>query len=233
MMFVRELGRGPTVLLLHGTPSPAADWLPVAERLAARYRVLVPDLPGYGSSPMGGDLADLGRDFHAIAGYSTGAYRALDLLLNRGVRAKKLALVAGMATFPDDARAMRRAVADELTAGYGARMRALMAELMLAAPVPAHVAEVQCWLSLIAPEDLATELRALADVADLTPRLGELRMPVYLRVGARDIGAPPAWTLAIAQHLCDARIDIVPGVGHALFVEDRRATVDALAEALS
>lgn len=233
MMFVRELGRGPTVLLLHGTPSPAADWLPLAERLAARYRVLVPDLPGYGKSPMGGDLAALGGAYHAIAGYSTGAYRALDLVLNRGVRADKLALVAGMATFPDDARAMRRALADELAGGYTDRLRAQLAPLMLAAPVPRHVAEIERWLEQIAPADLATELRALADVPDLTPRLGELRMPVYLRVGALDVGAPPAWTLAIAAGLANARIDIVPDRGHALFVEDRHATNDALAEALA
>jgi len=50
-VFVRVVGTGPAVLLLHGTPSPGEDWLPLAEELAPRYRVLIPDLPGYGASP--------------------------------------------------------------------------------------------------------------------------------------------------------------------------------------
>ena len=49
-MFVHELGTGAPVVLLHGTPSPATDWLPLAEVLARSYRVLIPALPGYGGS---------------------------------------------------------------------------------------------------------------------------------------------------------------------------------------
>ena len=49
-MFVREEGAGDPVVLLHGFPQTGACWGAVAERLAKRYRVIVPDLPGFGRS---------------------------------------------------------------------------------------------------------------------------------------------------------------------------------------
>ncbi len=56
-MTVDERGTGPAVLLLHGTPSPARDWEPLAARLAPSVRVIIPDLPGYGASPAPDDAA--------------------------------------------------------------------------------------------------------------------------------------------------------------------------------
>jgi proline iminopeptidase len=53
-MHVRELGEGPTVLMLH--PGPGLDgtvFLPGVERLAETHRVLLADLPGNGHSPEG------------------------------------------------------------------------------------------------------------------------------------------------------------------------------------
>jgi haloacetate dehalogenase len=43
-------GEGPPVLLLHGYPETHATWHAVAPSLAARYTVIIPDLPGYGKS---------------------------------------------------------------------------------------------------------------------------------------------------------------------------------------
>lgn len=49
-MFVREEGAGDPIVLLHGFPQTGECWRAVADRLAKRYRVLVPDLPGFGRS---------------------------------------------------------------------------------------------------------------------------------------------------------------------------------------
>jgi pimeloyl-ACP methyl ester carboxylesterase len=45
-----ELGSGEPVVLLHGSGSSAAQWHSLAERLAERYRVIAPDLYGYGGT---------------------------------------------------------------------------------------------------------------------------------------------------------------------------------------
>ena len=52
-MFVHMRGPSsdsPTVLLIHGFPTSCHDWRGVAERLAARMRVIAPDLIGFGLS---------------------------------------------------------------------------------------------------------------------------------------------------------------------------------------
>jgi pimeloyl-ACP methyl ester carboxylesterase len=48
-------GSGPPIVLVHGLGGAAANWRLVAPMLAARHRVLVPELPGHGGSePLGG-----------------------------------------------------------------------------------------------------------------------------------------------------------------------------------
>ncbi|HEY4413879.1 MAG TPA: alpha/beta fold hydrolase, partial [Gaiellaceae bacterium] len=48
-------GSGPPIVLVHGLGGAAPNWRLVAPALAARHRVLVPELPGHGgSAPLGG-----------------------------------------------------------------------------------------------------------------------------------------------------------------------------------
>ena len=49
-IFVRRLGAGPSMTLLHGFPSCSYDWAGVAGPLAERYSLLLPDLLGFGAS---------------------------------------------------------------------------------------------------------------------------------------------------------------------------------------
>src|SRR4051812_43123190 len=94
-------GSGPPVLLLHGWPETHLMWHAVAPRLAERFTVVAPDLPGYGDSfrpPVTDDhsghakralaadlvaaMGELGHTTFAVAGHDRGgrvAYRmALD-----------------------------------------------------------------------------------------------------------------------------------------------------------
>jgi pimeloyl-ACP methyl ester carboxylesterase len=45
-----DAGQGPLILLVHGSPGTSRAWQPVAERLATRFRVITPSLPGYGGT---------------------------------------------------------------------------------------------------------------------------------------------------------------------------------------
>lgn len=49
---VQALGEGPACLLLHGAGAAAHSWRDVAPALAERFRVVAPDLPGHGFSPL-------------------------------------------------------------------------------------------------------------------------------------------------------------------------------------
>ncbi len=54
----------PTLVMLHGYTGGKENWYPVAKRLRGRYRLLVPDLPGWGESR---------RDADADPGYAAQA----------------------------------------------------------------------------------------------------------------------------------------------------------------
>jgi pimeloyl-ACP methyl ester carboxylesterase len=49
-IFVRRMGAGPTLTLLHGFPSSSHDWAKVAPALAERHALLAPDFLGFGAS---------------------------------------------------------------------------------------------------------------------------------------------------------------------------------------
>jgi len=88
-----EVGRGPTVLLLHGFGMPSFLWLPFVAALAPRYRFILPNLRGFGGSHhlnIGGgclltqhanDVADLIDELDLqdirLGGFSMGACTAL------------------------------------------------------------------------------------------------------------------------------------------------------------
>ena len=249
-MFVEDSGKGDAVLLLHGTPSPAADWASVAGALAGRFRVLVPELPGYGRSPMLADssmenvggaiaamLADRGIDqLHAIVGYSTGAYRAFDLLLRHRLPTKLVVSLAGIANFDAAARAMRQQFAEALAADPAfidsEAVRDAMRELMLSPrwrkEHPEDEARVIHWPRTTSSPALAAELHALAISRDLRPELPRIEAFVYARVGDADVGAPPPSSREIIDAVPRGELDIVPGCGHGLLIEDLAATTEAI-----
>ena len=49
-MLVAELGSGPPIVLIHGLGGTFRYWLESARHLAEHFRVLMPDVPGFGGS---------------------------------------------------------------------------------------------------------------------------------------------------------------------------------------
>ncbi|MFJ2155307.1 alpha/beta fold hydrolase [Streptomyces sp. NPDC087856] len=110
-IFVAETGDGPPVLLLHGG-GPGASGVSNYQRnigeLAKEYRVIVPDLPGYGHSTKGVDGADpfghladairglldeLGLGKAHLVGNSYGGACALRLALDTPDRVNRMVLM--------------------------------------------------------------------------------------------------------------------------------------------
>ncbi|MGI8708215.1 MAG: alpha/beta fold hydrolase [Actinomycetota bacterium] len=57
-MHLHRLGQrtSPALVLLHGIPGSAGSWTKVADRLASRFFILVPDLLGFGHSSDAEDI---------------------------------------------------------------------------------------------------------------------------------------------------------------------------------
>jgi len=53
-------------------------------------------------------------------------------------------------------------------------------------------------------------------------------VPTLVRTGTEDQNAPPAWAQAITAAIPGARLESVPGVGHALLSRDAEGTPDAV-----
>jgi len=79
------LGDGPPVVLLHPFPANHELWLPAAQLLASRYRLVLPDLRGHGDSGVGEGpatmakhAADISRilDDAKVAGSISRVYRS-------------------------------------------------------------------------------------------------------------------------------------------------------------
>ena len=110
-MFVAEAGDGPPVVMLHGGgpgASGVSNYSRNIDSLAEHFRVIVPDLPGYGRSAKGVDQSDpfgyladmirglldgLGVGTACLVGNSYGGAAALRLALDTPQRVGKLVLM--------------------------------------------------------------------------------------------------------------------------------------------
>jgi len=102
-----EAGQGETLLFVHGWANNWYSWIPVAERLKGRYRVVMLDLPGYGdSSPLShysvagmadsvaAFLSGLGVRPVAVVGLSMGTFVVADLACRYPNLLEKLILIS-------------------------------------------------------------------------------------------------------------------------------------------
>jgi haloacetate dehalogenase len=102
----------PPLLLLHGFPQTHVMWRRVAQRLAPHFRLVLPDLRGYGESdkPPGGEdhaeyskramaadmawlMRSLGHERYFVAGHDRGARVAHRLALDHAGAVQRLALI--------------------------------------------------------------------------------------------------------------------------------------------
>ena len=121
-LYYREAGSGRPVVLLHGMLGSGRYWDEIMRLLADDYRVIAPDLLGFGHSPKPED-ADYSRDTHIawiirtldemhvkdpliLVGHSMGALIALGLAVKYPERVAKLILV-GMPVYRNVEEARR------------------------------------------------------------------------------------------------------------------------------
>jgi len=244
-----EFGQGAPVVLLHGVPADPAELRPLARRLGQKRRVLLMHLPGYGQTPaprgpwalsdqhgwIERELSRRGIAEAALVGVSAGAYGALALALRGRIRATQVITLGGFAGLAEPECAGLRGFAEALRAGVDLGevlvARFLAPEFARARPELART--VQSYLDAAPRAHIAAELEALAASADLRPELHSLDVPVLARVGELDLAAPPAQSEQIVAWARHAELEIVPGAGHLLLLEDEAQTLAAVERALS
>jgi 2-hydroxy-6-oxonona-2,4-dienedioate hydrolase len=213
-----------TLVLVHGLVVAGRFWEPTAERLADRWRVLVPDLPGYGRSS--GDrpvtVADLGAALAAwaearnlprcawLAG-SFGCQVLTELALRRPGLVDRMVLVAP--TLDPTARTLpavlRRWQRESSTQSF--RLQRLLVRDYARAGVRCAVATVRA---------------ALDDRVE--DRLPHLDVPTLVVRGTADPLTPQGWAEEVTRLLPRAQLAVVPDAPHALPFDAPDALADVV-----
>lgn len=238
-LHVIDKGQGPAVLFIHGVPMSAELLEPLATLLADEFRVLIPDLPGSGRSPeLAGEhsnermerllehcLTERGVVEAAIVGTSLGGYRGLSMAIAGRFPVRAVVTLAGYAAYDDERRQLMAGFAEAVPeADLGTdQWRQVMQERMLAPAFagshPQEAAAVHRWLFSTSKTAMAAELRCVAENRDLTGELPGLDIPVTAIVGELDLATPVADSEHLRQQVAGATVHVLPGAGHAIWVE--------------
>jgi 3-oxoadipate enol-lactonase len=230
-----EAGRGHPLLLVHAGIADRHMWDAVWEPLAARHRVIRPDLRGFGESPASltpftnwEDLATLLRALDAepahVVGVSMGGSAALDLALASPALVDRLVLVApGLAGW--DWRAELRADWDAEEAAWqrGDRDEVAWANVRtwLDGPVRGRPADPDLRQKVFDMYRPALELQAVDGAIDGSPleprssgRLAEVTAPTLMVVGEFDQPDMVDICRQMAATIPGARLEVMGGVAH-------------------
>lgn len=238
---VQVAGNGPVLLLLHGTGASTHSWRDLLPRLAERFTVVAPDLPGHGFSAalprertslpgfaaaLSALLAELGLVARYAAGHSAGAAIGAQLALQPKSTLERLAWI-NPALKPFDAlpgllfaplaRLMATGPLLPRLAAWRAQDPRALRRLIAGTGSTLDERGVSLYQRLVAsPDHVAGALSMMAgwDLAPLVEALPRLQQPVLLLVGEQDGTVPPAQAAQIAPRLRHATLQRLPGLGH-------------------
>ena len=225
-----ETGRGPALFLFHSLLSDRASFDAIAPKLAPSFRVIVPELPGFGrSAAVAGGFAAIadrmaevvrdgaGGEAALVLGNGYGGFVALQMALRHPGIASRLVLADAGAAFSEPGRdAFRNMAAAAGAKGLSAITEVAMRRLFapeFQAQHPDLMRDRREAFLRTDPEVFRAACGALAEL-DLRPQLGQLEMPVLVLVGEQDEATPPPMSRELAALLPNARLVIIPGCAH-------------------
>jgi pimeloyl-ACP methyl ester carboxylesterase len=225
-----EQGTGTCVVLLHGHPFNRSMWEHERGALSDRFRVIAPDLRGYGESPvtpgvapmseLAGDVRSLlderGVGELAVIGLSMGGLVAMELALAQPDRIWALGLVATTAQPVTDAeRAARLAMADRVEAvGMAPLVEEMAPRLFGPAADEDMVERVLAMMGATDPRGAAAAMRGRVERPDYRAGLRELDVPSFVCTGACDTWSTAEVTRELLGCLKAPHTLTLPDVGH-------------------
>ncbi|MDG5749067.1 alpha/beta fold hydrolase [Qipengyuania sp. XHP0207] len=237
---IQQMGSGPAILLLHGTGASSHSWRDIMPALADDLCVIAPDLPGHAftrssqihmslpamAKALWGLLDELGTSPAMIAGHSAGAAIALQMLHEREAAIPMIGFSPALAPFP----------------GLGAQAFPLMAKLLFVNPLVPRLfsgfvrlsgetqrflmrstnsridaAGLRCYEMLLTNSAHckgALAMMANWNLEEFERRLPDIANPVLLVHSDKDPAVPLASVRRASERLANARLEILPNLGH-------------------
>ncbi|MFY9745627.1 MAG: alpha/beta fold hydrolase [Acidobacteriaceae bacterium] len=236
-LFYTAVGGGPAVVLLHPTPVDHRFWMPVAEILQAKYRVIVPDLRGHGQSERGeGPItveklaADAGRLLDhleigkaLLGGCSIGGYTLFEIWRTMPSRVEGFAFCNAKAQADTEAGRAKR---DETIAKVRERGTAEFIEANLETLIgsaarrrsPEKVAEAREMMQAVPVASIVAVQQGLAARPDSVVTARTMRVPCCVIAGGEDPASTPADMKLLAEQIRNggygAEYNEIPDAGH-------------------
>jgi pimeloyl-ACP methyl ester carboxylesterase len=235
-----KTGSGPPLILVHGSPGDGRSWSPVAPRLTDQFRVLTPDLPGYGGSDalpvavpgrtaaMGaavGELIATCREPVRLCGHSYGGNVALHAAISHAERVHSLTLfepvffrslhLTGDKDAFEEAARFFSVYADRVAAGEPEMVGEMIDYWFGPGAFAGMPASVRGYLIGSAASNGADVRASFAETLTVEDLVGFTR-PLLIAYGSNSPAVVEAIVRALAGLLRQARMVGVPGANHGM-----------------
>jgi pimeloyl-ACP methyl ester carboxylesterase len=226
------LGQGPDLVLLHPFPAHHGVWMPVAERLASRYRVILPDLRAHGQSGVGEGAATMQKHAEDLlrvlteaevtraifAGESIGGYILFEFWRRHRDRVQALVLCNTKATADtEEARKVRlQSAEDVMKRGVEPFVDSMLPKLIgetTRTNRPDIAAAAKAMMMKITPAGVAAVQRGMAERPDSVATLRTIDVPTLL-ISADEDSIPLSEAQLMKDHIAGASLKVIAKAGH-------------------
>jgi 3-oxoadipate enol-lactonase len=240
-LYYEEYGHGIPAVFLHGFPFDHTIWEPLIPLLQEEARMILPDLRGFGRSPvtegiysmrlLAEDIVHLMDRLEiekaVVVGHSMGGYASLAFAQAYPGRLLGLGLVATHSAADTPERRQSRQKLAESVMHKGARVVAsnmvntLTPKKELLEPINELILRAH-------PTGISGALRGMAERHDLTGELSNISVPAVVIVGKADQLLPHDHVETMAQMLPKGWLVEIPDAGHMLTMEDPQSVAAEL-----
>lgn len=244
-------GSGPNVLLLHPLLFDSSSWAAVVDLLPGDTDITMIDAPGHGrSGPSEREAGQLTLDDVAAAtleamaavekangavvvGSSMGGMAAMRIAALDPSAISGLVLVGTSAEAEEGPnREVFEPLVDVARSIGPAALAEDVATFMFSTSFfeqsPRSVARVLEGLTALDPDAVAPVVDAVLNRRDITHELESVAVPTAIIVGDEDVAEPPPHSEALGHLIASSTVEVVPGCGHLVQLEQASVVVDAI-----
>jgi pimeloyl-ACP methyl ester carboxylesterase len=238
-------------VLVHGFPLDNRIWEAQLSALSDKYRVIAPDLPGFGKSKSSKSftMESLAEDLHAfltqikalpcaLAGLSMGGYMIFAFERKYPTDLKAFILVDTKAEADTtEGKAGRNKMIETARTSGSPAIAAAMLPKMLAPDSqqsrPQLVQQVKSIMEACPPQTIENALAAMRDRSDFRECLRSVAEPTLIIVGEHDAITPPAVAESMKKEISHAKLVTIKGAGHLSPMEQPEQVNQALRQFLA
>lgn len=227
-----ERGRGLPVVLIHGFPLDLRIWDAQVQVLSDRYRIIAPDLRGFGRSGVGGafSMESLADDVHellkqigaipsVVGGLSMGGYVTMAYARKYPGDLKAVMLIDTRAEADTpEGKEKRNQMLERLKTGGSKAVAEDMFPKMVSEETTKHRQDIAHKLRHImesqSPETIGHAIAALRDRPDRSSDIRSIGVPTLVMVGEADAITPPALSETMNKAITGSALATIPKAGH-------------------